>query len=291
MLLFTDSVHGTYSSETTRRREDFRDRLLERDICCVWTAAGARVGDASHIIPHRRGSEWLRLILNNRPQYDENVDDFEDIDDIRNGLFVAFIHRELDSRNMVILKTPNRYLQTDDVPHHTRARIHTDTEYPHGSRYTLQYICTPDETLQSIAPDNIDATFKKGTSRPKPSALLLHYSYGAAAVHQWGTGAEVLWKKFPPPRPPKPIPAAAGPSKNVHDRSIAVTKREAAQAGLSTAGASGQGTLAEQAEAVWDADDVMLFFWGNTRAARDRHAKQVRETAQRMEQWRDGVSV
>jgi len=113
----------------------------------------------------------------------------------------------------------------------------------------------------------------------------LHYNYGAAAVQRWGTGVDVLWNKFPPP---KPIPAVAGPSKSVHDREIAIKKRDAARAGLST---TGQGALAEQEEAGWDADDVMLFFWGNTRAARDRHAKQVRETAQRMEQWREGVSV
>ena len=193
-------------------------------------------------------------------------------------------------------QTPNPYLQTNDVPPRPhRDKIHRDTGYPDGSRYTLQTIGPTDDDDDdddvAPAPDNTDATFMKGTRRSKPSALLLHYNYGAAAVHHWGKDVEVLWKKFPPPRPSKPIPAAAGPSKSVHDREVVIKKRNAAQAESSTAGAAGQGALAEQEEAVWDADDVMLFFWGNTRAARDRHAKQVRESAQRMEQWRKGVSV
>jgi hypothetical protein len=33
----------------------------------------------------------------------------------------------------------------------------------------------------------------------------------------------------------------------------------------------------------------MLFFWGNSKAATERHLKEVSENAQRIEQWRGGV--
>lgn len=46
--------HRTHDpSETTRTREDFRTRLLERDGRCVWT--GLERGVGMYIIPHRRG--------------------------------------------------------------------------------------------------------------------------------------------------------------------------------------------------------------------------------------------
>ena len=49
---------------------------------------------------------WLRLIVENRPQYDdEDVDDLDNISDVRNGVFAnSIIHAGLDSREAVILK-------------------------------------------------------------------------------------------------------------------------------------------------------------------------------------------
>jgi hypothetical protein len=45
-------------SETTGTRDDFRARLLERDIRCVWTGLRPEDGGkAIHIIPVERGSE------------------------------------------------------------------------------------------------------------------------------------------------------------------------------------------------------------------------------------------
>jgi hypothetical protein len=44
-----------------------------------------------------------------------------------------------------------------------------------------------------------------------------------------------------------------------------------------------------ESQAKWDEDDVMLFFWGNSKVATERHLKKVGENAQRIEQWRGGV--
>jgi hypothetical protein len=40
----------------------------------------------------------------------------------------------------------------------------------------------------------------------------------------------------------------------------------------------------------WDEDDVMLFLWGNSQAAKERHADEVAEESEKIEQWRRGVS-
>ena len=45
------------ASETAKTQEDFRQRLLERDLCCVWTGLGAVFNSAMHIIPYSRGPE------------------------------------------------------------------------------------------------------------------------------------------------------------------------------------------------------------------------------------------
>jgi hypothetical protein len=45
------------SSQATETREDFRTKLLERDVYCVWTRAGRDFGAGLHIIPYKRGSE------------------------------------------------------------------------------------------------------------------------------------------------------------------------------------------------------------------------------------------
>jgi hypothetical protein len=42
---------------------------------------------------------------------------------------------------------------------------------------------------------------------------------------------------------------------------------------------------------VWDEDDVMLFFWGNSKPAMERHAKKAQERKENIDEWRAGVGV
>jgi hypothetical protein len=44
-------------SENTATRNRFREHLLERDVCCVFTEVPAAGKNGSHIIPYKRGSE------------------------------------------------------------------------------------------------------------------------------------------------------------------------------------------------------------------------------------------
>jgi hypothetical protein len=135
--------------------------------------------------------------------------------------------------------------------------------YPSRGRYTLQWLVIPGVFEGHTVPNNSDAAFKKHSGRPKPSELLLHYNYGAAAVKCWGHGTEVLQNRAKP-RPTVPVPAPMGPSKTAHNRSIAIRKREAARAaddggaGNAAAGPSTGELVESEGQATWDEDDVML---------------------------------
>jgi hypothetical protein len=49
--------------------------------------------------------QWLRLIVENRPNYGEKVRDLNDINDIRNGVFAAAqVHTAFEPRYVVVLK-------------------------------------------------------------------------------------------------------------------------------------------------------------------------------------------
>lgn len=140
----------------------------------------------------------------------------------------------------------------------------------------------------------MDAAFMARTRKMKPSDILLHYNYGSAAVKQWGRNLEILKKLVKPPRPIPPVPEAMGPSKTVHNRSIAIEKRKlprtrGGRAGKATASAGAEEMVELDGEVSWDEDDVMLFFWGNTRAAKERYRRKVQETTQRMDAWRESV--
>ena len=252
--------------------------------------------------------------MENRPSYSEDVTQLYDIDDIRNGMMAnKIIHSNFDRRDLVVLvvchtlsnrflllpphraQTPNCMLRTKDVPpRHVRDDIPEDVRYSTHPRFTLHWLVSPEPFLRRTIPNHSDATFKKSNRNPKPSELLLHYNYGAAAVKCWGRGKEVLQRRAKPPRPRVLVPEPMGPSKTRDDRSTAIGKRNATRpAGSSKARAqtsTGTEELVESDDqALWDEDDVMLFCWGNSPAAKQRHLKKVQETTQRMEQWREGV--
>jgi len=282
-------------SESTQTRDDFRDNLLQRDLFCAWTGVEPLFGDDLHIIPFKRGSEWFRLIVENRPAYSEDVTSLHDINDIRNGIFAAtMIHNGFDPRHAAILKTPNHILKTADIPpRYDRTDIPESVNYPSRSRYTLQWLVPPSANAIKSVPNNSDATFKKNTRKSKPSDLLLHYNYGTAAVKCWGRGTDVLQRRAHPPRPGVPALAPAGPSTTTHDRTTTIQKLESAWkrggpgAGNSTAGT---GKVVEsEGQTTWDEDEVVLFFWGNSQAAKERHFKKLSENTRRMEDWREGV--
>jgi hypothetical protein len=193
------------------------------------------------------------------------------------------------------IQTPNHILSIADIPQRNQRSITPpDVKYPTKTRYTLNWLKTPDDITLSALPNNRDATFKIKTKKPKPTDLLLHYNYGAAAVKLWGHGVNVLQNRSNPPRPPVPVQAEAGLSRTQHDSTITIQKLEDARGagGVAVGNApAGAGEMVDsEGQAQWDEDDVMLFLWGNSKASKDRYRKKKEESTQRMEQWRQGAS-
>ncbi|KAI9570372.1 hypothetical protein HD554DRAFT_416031 [Boletus coccyginus] len=153
------------------------------------------------------------------------------------------------------------------------------------SRYTLQWLAASDaasaEFLRATFPNNSDAAFASH-HRPKPSDLLLHYNYGAAAVKHRGRNRGVLENRSGLPRPQPPEPVARSPTQKVGDM---IQQQPAGNGG-------GMGSAATDSERpVWDEDDVMLFFWGNSMPPMERHAKKEREREANINKWRAGTAV
>jgi len=141
--------------------------------------------------------------------------------------------------------------------------------------------------LQNLLPDNTDAAFGEASAASKPAALLLHYSYGAAAVKLWGHNTHILGhaKKS---RPPKPAPISIDQPKTVHDRNLTIEKRSIAAEEEAKKTRADEG---RKRKATLDEDDVMLFFWGNSRRARERYLKTREEKRENLEQWRQGLPL
>ncbi|KAJ7784972.1 hypothetical protein DFH07DRAFT_786395 [Mycena maculata] len=279
----------------------FKDSLLQRDASCIFTDVPPLLCEGTHIIPFHKGDEWFDLIVKNRPASpDEDVSALTTVDDRRNGMLLGLeVHVVAESRQVVVVHTPNLVLDVDDVPpRHTRD-LDDNIRYPDRERYTLHWLHGASPKLLARIPNNSDATFKKQSRTPKPSPMLLHYNYGAAAVKWWGHGKSHLGISNRPtmPRPSVPVPAATGPGR---------TKRTAAQLAASiqkratgNIGGSGSGPRDGEAERdgeVMDPDEVIMFFWARNPAALERRdseaedrKREEEERATRMEQWRGSV--
>jgi len=144
-------------------------------------------------------------------------------------------------------------------------------------------------------PNNTDAMFREYTCKPKPSGLLLHYNYGAAATRWWGHRSEIIQNHPNIPHLSRPIPATGALSGTVHDRALVIQKLSAAQAasGLdigNTMTSGGTGEIVDsEGQAKWDEDELILFLWSNSKAAKERQQKEVEESTLHVEQWREGI--
>ncbi|KAH9953599.1 hypothetical protein BC827DRAFT_1159154 [Russula dissimulans] len=296
-VLSSESAH----SGSTSTRNNFRKDLAERDGGCVF--AHLRIAGGVHIIPYARGDEWFQLIIGSRQAYEEDVSGLLSINDIRNGLLVqSTIHSYMDARHFVILKTPNRVLDVNDISGDPGRFPLLDTikyEYPLGERFSLQVVAGDlDRNSLLIAEEQI----------PKPSSLILHYNYGAAAVKLWGHRTEILARPNIPRSQIVMNHQSGGPSRDRNNGLIAIRKRK----GHNNTGGD-RGESAESAEVAgggatdvtddptvvvqpmvgyrgWDEDDWMLFFWGNTPAARERYRAADEQSSNRIAKWATEVS-
>ncbi|KAF7333904.1 hypothetical protein MSAN_02403200 [Mycena sanguinolenta] len=294
------SAVSVSDSSVHARERAFKNSLLQRDASCIFTDKPPMFCQGAHIIPFHKGDEWFDLIVKNRPaSSDEDVSTLTTVDNVRNGMLLGVeAHIATEPRQVVVLKTPNPVLTVDDIPPgHTRP-LKNDIEYPDGERYTLQWLdgCAEE---RAVIPNNSDAKFRINTQIDKPSPMLLHYNYGAAAVKWWGRGKSHLEILNRPtmPRPSVPVPASLGPrrtKRTAAELTASIQKRTVRNTGGS--GSGPRNSEAVQDEEVIDPDDVVMFFWTQNPAARERRKceaedrkREEEERASRTEQWRECV--
>lgn len=298
----------TTHSQISEERRQFRETLEQRDVRCVMTALHEY--HASHIIPYAHENAWIEIIVNSRANNDE-VPNLT-FNDVRNGVLVTqTIHSYLEARRIAFLKTPNPVLNMDDIHLNLNRHLLAGTNYPEGERFTLQLIEIFDaadiQIVEDWCPIGRNAAFANNSNIPKPSGLLLHYNYGAAAVKWWGQHTDILRSDRPPhPIPPPPHPPrrrrhrrqppapVAGPSTDVpsylkpppttiHDRTISIRKRHPDENPTDSDSESMEWES-------WDEDDWMLFCRLNTKAVHD-HLQAAKEgSSSNIRAWAQEVS-
>lgn len=194
-----------------------------------------------------------------------------------------------------LCQTPNPMLEMNDIPdRYTRRVIGKGLTFPDNNRYTLQWLVTPPEASLWVFPNNNDATFQDQTL-PKPSDLLLHYNYGAAAVKQWRKNVNVLTDRLV-------YLAHLNLYQNQWDLeklqtiTLGIKKRNAVTSKEGQGSRKRRKTLSgardadsDSAQYGWDEDDVVLFFWGNSKMAQERRVREEQERGWHVDEWRDAV--
>jgi hypothetical protein len=185
-----------------------------------------------------------------------------------------------------------------DVPN-SRRDLLDDVEYPADDRFTIQ--CLEDRPY--ISREfwvGVDTAFRRDTNLAKPSELLLHYNYGAAAIKCWGRNAHLL--SVPPrrtvSRPSAPVTLGpAGPSRTTHDRTKTIRNRErradTAESSKRRRGGSEERNVVVEAvdgSTEWDEEDWMQFFLANTKTACERCRVAEEELSSRINKWASDVS-
>ncbi|PVF97562.1 hypothetical protein CPB86DRAFT_815430 [Serendipita vermifera] len=165
--------------------------VRRRDAKCPVTGLGSRSCDAVHIVPHAKGSDYIRLLSEFRGDGSQPI--LHDIDDYRNGFLLSkLLHSLFDHSELGFLRTPNFALRRDDVPatNHSNALAQRAGSgiSKTSTTLTLQYFCRDYQTdhLQSMhAANNKDlkATWRQSS---QPCDFLLDMAYGAIALKHWG---------------------------------------------------------------------------------------------------------
>ncbi|KXN83943.1 hypothetical protein AN958_00786 [Leucoagaricus sp. SymC.cos] len=171
------------ASDLSDGRADFRHRVVGRDVTCVRTGELAEHCDACHIIPHSKGDDYIRNALSHRSETDI-VDELDGIDDTRNGLLLwSPLHRPFGAGALTFLKTPNFYLDVDDIPYNPPRE---ENQASPASRLTLHYIVDSGlgRMLPGIVPNNSDLREPEDTST-WPPVIILNLCYASAALCAW----------------------------------------------------------------------------------------------------------
>ncbi|KAF8958685.1 hypothetical protein BDZ97DRAFT_1840862 [Flammula alnicola] len=263
----------------------FRSRLDKRDGFGIFTGIHPSYCHGQHIIAHSKGDDWLNLIIENRPPYDnEDISGFAGIDDPRNGyLDSSTVHVDASRKRVFIFKTPNCYLRREDIPPAVRRRaIRPGSAPPPNCRFTMMWAVDNPDTMGLDFELPSDANFIEPTADDLPSGLLLDYFNAGIILKRYLKGSEKL-DSHPFPRPPEPpvvhqqtyIPRSADRKSLNRPPPPPGTKYQPEQFGD-----DGQDGDPDEY-----ADAMVLGFWMMSGNARKRREREQREHTERIDSW------
>lgn len=88
---------------------------------------------------------------------------------------------------LTIVQTPNRILDSDDVPDRIERTLGPNVSYPAESRFTRHSFVPSSRNIS-----NVDAAFRNSYDGGLPSMTLLQYHYGACALKTWGRNLDAV---------------------------------------------------------------------------------------------------
>jgi len=165
---------------------------------------------------------------------------------------------------------------TDTNPPHIHP-LPSGIKYPSRRQLTTHWLVPPDAISLTMYPDNNDAMFMLGTQKQKPSHLLLHHTYGAAVVKYWGKSKFTFTDHTNIPHPIMPVEAPSS------------LPKVSSKANVQDSASGGSVDFVEGE--MYDNNDIMLFFWGSSKAATERHWKKVEAHVQHLQNWQNSISA
>ncbi|KAH9034409.1 hypothetical protein EDB84DRAFT_1486912 [Lactarius hengduanensis] len=170
-----DIIHTQVTTTvSTHRRGSFYDDVVQRDEQkCVWTEIEVMFCDAVHLLAHSKTNDYISTFTHHRGR--GNEDNFiEDIDSVRNGIFLVRHAHLILGTQLAFLVTPNFAMNTDDVG-----------GPPEEKRYTAHIIQTCKGRFPS---DCVPGTsFQIPESPQSPPDILFDAIYAGFVVLHFGT--------------------------------------------------------------------------------------------------------
>ncbi|PVF91666.1 hypothetical protein CPB86DRAFT_878391 [Serendipita vermifera] len=185
-----DDRTSLHSLDSLSSDSSFDFEIVERDKACVVTGMRSAACHVVHLVPHAKGDDYISALTRLRGLSERDV--IEDIDDLRNGMFILSpLHALLRDGQLAFLKTPNFAMNPEDVPiAHKLLPTRIDNKHlHHSSRWTMQYFSDTEGAFQMQhylnVPHNTDLLAPEDLT-DWPADFLFDMLYGCVALKRWG---------------------------------------------------------------------------------------------------------
>ncbi|SJL05753.1 uncharacterized protein ARMOST_09089 [Armillaria ostoyae] len=199
-----DYVNGDNLYWASDSHRDFRDKVVARDRSGLVTNNIPSDCGSTHIIPYAKGNDYISAISQARSR--GNEPEITDIHDVRNGLLLFLSVKELFTKDLALIRTPNAVLNHDDLLlHETSITRNLNMHGIADGNYVSLVFLWLVEGSPPIMGNDDDNTPVIG-SRDKvptgsrhrygplyeglsslPADFLLEFAFGAMAVRLWAS--------------------------------------------------------------------------------------------------------